>query len=926
MGVIPSATKPVENVDMQPFLSRIGSLHVQTDNGEKLVCRYHDLPLDKQEQIGRIVQLLLRSRSLYTHLQNYRGSFNIVYKKEKEREFFIIAGKTIDLGQSLEETREEKSQRKSLLSEFHSYSEKVGVGSDVLSFIRNMLAAFETAALENIHSKASIAIDGLRFLGGAAGVVGGSILISKGAQKMLNSKEDEEFNLGFLQALSGTGYLAFGISSIMLSVSSYFASAAGFAEAVSTFAISPSLLVMNVGFALIGLYQLTMAGSFRSDFNQAIEKGGVKGGIDFLHENLFLNQEEQEMVDAIADSTERAEKTKEILDRKRAHLGRRIGSEVVEEIAPKVAELKNRGHADAESASLLEKVSEANSREIVKAALLIIVALASIAGALALGPAGTFAFFAALAICWFIVDCAATSNLTADLVWKLHQMVMGFILLLNEGPDEEFMRFLEHSDPTLARADMQVKTSVYLEARAELGGGVYDLFQKIRGKTSLSQGFFDLGCDSEFQAKTEAEAMIRHIQKKHPRFWETIEKDFSRERFENAVESGAAGWDALWIATEFGDFGKRMRVLVAKEFREMMEEVRSAPVPAKLDFSELMDTLKSSMPLFYGFLTKNIGEEKAIKALMQAHEESLAKFPDMEFLSDEERLKPVALDLLSSLFTSEETRSAVFGRFDSAQIQRMAKKKEKGLPLMQLGCSLGAAFSSLERGKTAYGKIKYPELLLSEDEAMILRGHNEYRKLAAKEFPEVYKLAMKTPAIQGRSIQEALEEDLLSLEKPNIEGAQFTVPHQTRIDFHRSPKTSVQGERFESGEVEGMKVLSKLSELAKEDEKLFHLLAALYSQTSKNFVLYFQEEMKRNEVLTGLYIPTSNVLEQRFTQKEDGSFEMNYDFQFTLIPELDGEMVKLPLTATFRLEKENGEWVCRNPVYSDTIQVDGHPR
>lgn len=1094
MGVITSGSNHVEKSDVQSFLGRIGSIHLQSEKGVREVQPFHELPLEMQEQIGRLVQLLLRSRSLLNHLQNHQGKYNIVYKEDGRRRFLIIAGKTIDLDQAFElpeknETVDDRKPEDGVLKQIQSLSGPLAPFTDFLSFVRNALSSFATAALANPHSPVALAVDGLGIAGGVVGGIAcGGIILSKGVEQIANSKEREETELGVLQSVSGVGYLGFGVSSLMFRISSMVESAAAFTQAVGTFGINPTLYVMNVGFLLLGLYQLAIGGAFRSDFNQVVEKGGTQAGIDFLYANLFLTPEE-----------EKSDNAQEILERKRAHFARRTDSEIVEKIAPKIEELKRKfdaGSVDAkamqEALGVLDAVSEANYKEIAQATLFILLASLSILSVVAVGPTGTFAFFAALAVLWFIFDCSRTANWTTDTLWKLHELLLGLIIVTRDGKDEEFMKYLYFLDPRLESADERTQAEVYLKALTDMDGICYKLFKRVqkreseiseqflimmqeirrasingelnssedcvdylfssmpqfyeflagrlpkenvdqvigemlmlahegclarfpeisrlskaeqlkyaalhlldalyestvnvesalvhfeavrekrenkrdsaaqfmrylyaidpvlqeasspeearvilqgyaeswdihfslfnqmRGMNIVSQGFFDLAYDPEFKSHYFADEMIKYIRESYPEFWELYEMNYSEEKFQSAVQSGLSGWEALGKAYKFNVFAQEIGVRVTKDFLEMMEEIRLAPPPADLN------SLKGSMPRFHSFLMRRGTDETVAQALKQSVNLK-------EHMPEGEKIRRSALYLLSSLYSEEMSRAAIFDRFSPDQVKAIREGTESGLPLLQLGCSLAAKFKILGRGKSAYDATLHPELLLTEDEASILKRHREIQNEAAKQYPQAFMEAMKkNPSLTGKAIQECLEYALKFLETVQINGEEVNLPKQMVKDLDRSPVTGIQwfeGEtikkaKFEKGQKGGEKAILRLREMAAGDERLFLLLSALYAQSAKNFLPAFQQEMEEKEVLTGLYVPVIKVPEQQFIQKEDGSFQIKYHFLFMLMSELDGEPVELPMTITLNLEKESGQWVCRNPEHSGTIHSNGHP-
>lgn len=922
----PSAIKSVSETPVQPFLNRIGSIQLQGVNGERIVTPFRELSTAEQEKIGRLIQLFLRSRSFLTHLQNHRGIYNIVLR-DGEKPRIIVAGKTFDLKESKEADSDKEKPADDLLTQVQNLSEGVAITVDSLSIFRNAISAIATAALANPHSFISLAVESAGTIGGVAATVGGPIMMSKGVQKIANAKEEEEFNLGLLQTVSGAGYLGFGLSSILYRVSSFFGSAAGITQAFATFALNPSLYFMNVGFALWGTYQIAIAGSFRSELNQAIEKGGTRGGIDFLYENLFPTKEEQAELDKIADPEKKAEEMKQILERKRAHLERRIGTVAASEIAPEIEEVKRRfdekGDVDGahleKAHFLIDKALKGNYQELAKAALFVTLAVLSIASIAALGPTGTFAFLVALGILWLINDCTTSADFTSEQLWKLHQKILSLIVVAIEGKDEKFMEYLYFLDPELKSAAPEVQAEAYVDAFTDREGEFYRLYRKIleeKKDAEAAQAYLQML--REIRQATLAgdldtpEACLDHLYSATPLFFEWMNEHMSKDEVRDAL-----AW--FWPKAEGFSNGIGLK-LAALGMLDALFEGRSRyknhqPIEAALTYFD--DAKKEP-------------EEKE-HPLVRFFRALIASDPALQETAnvDDARVHMQKhLNTFMDRYSDARKREAIFGRFSPEQIRALAAGEEEGIPLMQLGCSFSQnpEFSSLGSGKTAYQVFAYPELLLTPDETSILQRHREFQERASRAFPQVYEHAMRNPTLEGRSIQNNLLVDILDPGKKVINGEEITLPNQTVADFHRAPDTRFADEVIPGGEEGGARAILRLREMAKGDTRLFLLLAALYGQTAKNFVLFFQEELKKQGVLAGLYAPFSKVREQSFTENRDGSFEIQYDFEFTLTSELDGSQIPpILLRATYRLEKENGEWVCQNPIYSGTIEPDGHP-
>ncbi len=532
---------------VETFSNRIGSVQWQGSGGERVVTRFSDLSPNQQEAIGRMIQAFLRSRPFFTHLQNHRGIFNIVYREGEKR--IIVAGKTFELRESDEPDPDQETPEDDLLTQVQGLSEGVTITVDSLSIVRNAISAIATAALANPHSIAALMVDGAGSLGGVASIVGGTIMTTKGIQKMMNAKEEEEFNLGMLQTVSGTGYLSFGLSSVMYRVSSIFESAAGISQGFLTFALNPALFLMNAGFALWGVYQIAIAGSFRSELNQAIEKGGARGGIDFLYENLFLSPQEQEAIDQIADQKERADETKKILERKKAHLERRIGETAVKEIASEIEEVKRRfddesvldGANFEKALSLIDKALQGNYQQLAKSALFVTLAILSIVSITALGPTGTFAFFVALGVLWLINDCTTMADFTTENLWKLHQRILSLIVVAIDGQDEEFMEYLVFLDPKLKDANPQAQALAYTQAFTDMDGEFYRLYQKIREKRDgeLSAAYLEMLREIRQAAiageLTTPEACADHLFSAAPLFFEHMSERLPKDEVHEQV-------------------------------------------------------------------------------------------------------------------------------------------------------------------------------------------------------------------------------------------------------------------------------------------------------------------------------------------------------------------------------------------------------
>lgn len=520
--------------DSKVVLSNIGSIHLQDLAGKRCILSFSELD---EEGRKTIEELVLRSSDLFDHLKKQSGSFNIVYREKVDRDVILIAGKEIKPDGGREEETDEGFIKKAQAS-----AEPVGVFADGLSLSRNTISSLFKNALENPHSKTSISVNGLGIIGGGAGFAGGAIAISKGVQKMANAKENEEFDLGVFQTIFGAGYLGSGISSILYRASSLIESASSFSQAVLTYGLNPALVLMNASLALMGLYKIAITGSFRSEFNQAIEKEGMQGGVEFLYRNLFLTEEEKQVIQNLPEE-ERVEETKKILDRKREHLERRIGTEALEEIAPKVEALKHSfdmGRADSEhiAKGVLETVSKGNYKEISKAAMLLTLSVLGIVAVAAVGPTGTFVFFAALALLWLLFDCTKTNNFTTEQLWKIYQLLMSLTILATEGVDEHFMAWLSQLDSTFENANDEVKANTYVNARTELNGGIYDLYCKAKEAPEFLLAMAEIRKASFACDLNTREERFDALCSAMPNFYNLMANEFTDQEIELGLNQG----------------------------------------------------------------------------------------------------------------------------------------------------------------------------------------------------------------------------------------------------------------------------------------------------------------------------------------------------------------------------------------------------
>jgi hypothetical protein len=320
-----------------------------------------------------------------------------------------------------------------------SLVEPVGVSVDLASVTRNTRSIFNAAAP---------LVTSLGFLGGLLLMISGLFMISTEYETMMKCRkigDTEGEKQAFLKLEAGIGMVTVGLG-MVVSKMGVVLDAAKLSSVAGNAIINPGSVLMYLFFLMRGICEAKVASAFCSDLNEQL-KNGTDAGIQFLHNQIFLTEAEieglkkknKELNGSDSDLKEALEKAKNNLQKtKLAEFERCTDKKTLDDVIdffkdhliPNNEEdekaLVSREeivleHTADDKVELIDKVKKANFARILKASLLIFIAVAGlaavVAGIVLTGPL-PFIMCAVIAGLWLLFDKQGAADKLADVLWR----------------------------------------------------------------------------------------------------------------------------------------------------------------------------------------------------------------------------------------------------------------------------------------------------------------------------------------------------------------------------------------------------------------------------------------------------------------------------------------------------------------------------
>jgi hypothetical protein len=326
-------------------------------------------------------------------------------------------------GAKVEKEREKKTEGGILAFLKKRAPETVAVGVDLASIARNSLSIVDPLANS---------VTALGFAGGSGGVVSGAWIAYNSIKNFQESKRigDQKGQIqGALNVLGGTAYSGVG-TGMILSKAAIVHGIAGLGTVAGSGLIDPLCLVMYLSILVSAGLSLKETTDFRSSLEESIKNGGLDGGVAFLAKALTLTEEE---IARANDSTDPEKEMARLLDCKAAVFTRNTDQET----CSLVRDALHAGSIDKKkTTAILEAVSKANYRKIIKATVLLIIAISGlIATVVSIAMTGGVPcyLFIIVASMWILIDKSGLSDDLANLLWKMHVPLFG--RLTDLGPE-----------------------------------------------------------------------------------------------------------------------------------------------------------------------------------------------------------------------------------------------------------------------------------------------------------------------------------------------------------------------------------------------------------------------------------------------------------------------------------------------------------
>ncbi len=459
------------------FIGRIDNFILE--NGSKRIVPYAKTSPELKEKVARLLEGLLGFDSIRRYFQNSHGDLQIGLKKDGERIFLLLGDEKVDLEgneahdifqsliacddaspiesdqemvdrvvkEKLEKMRDDLQNGSNLAK----IAELTAVVSDLLSICRNS---------SSVVTPAAISIMAMGITGGALSTLSGTIMLVNAAiDAHGSSKIGDTEGMAMAGLFGATGVSLAALSAgMVVNKAASLQGAAGAAGAAGMYVVNPFSIAMNVFFLGYSSYQMHNATTFRSDLNESVELGGAKGGIDFLHDQLYLNETDEKELQLIKDPEQQNAERVRRLDCKWARFERRTDKETLQAILPKVGVIKkafDEGSADVKTVEdakdLLQTVLHANYKEIIKTTILILASLIGVAATfvgMTMSGGAPLILFALLGALWLFVDKSGITDYIAEGCWSLH-------LKLLDGLDTSLLPSI---DQLLANPAVQFET------------------------------------------------------------------------------------------------------------------------------------------------------------------------------------------------------------------------------------------------------------------------------------------------------------------------------------------------------------------------------------------------------------------------------------------------------------------------------------
>jgi hypothetical protein len=617
---------------------------------EKRIVPYAETSLAFQKKFESLFNGLLGSESISSFFENCQGNQKIELKKISGSIFLVHKSQVMPLDgeeaktifQSLAVDKIVQQKLEQMQAELNNggslarIAQPVAVLSDLMSIYRNSASVATPAALHILAM--GVASGALSSVTGAIMVVNAALDIHK------SGKIGDREGMALASLFGATGASLTGLSvGMVVTKAAALQGATAIASAAGLYVYNPISIAMNVFLMGYASYQMHQLSSFRTDLQESVEAGGVKGGINFLHEQLNLTEVEEASLKLIEDPAKKQSERMRLLECRWARFERRTDKATLQSLLPKISEIKktfDAGKPDVETLagakSILETVLHVNHREMVKTSLLILVAViglvATIVGMTVTG--GTPALlFALLGVMWLVLDKAGVTDYIAEGLLFLH------------------LRLLEQLDSSL------LSTMTSFEEMDEI---------------------FDVK-NPDFHA-----LITRSVKKLYQR-----DSGFKSASMERKSQVFISAYGSTWSSCS--KFYDQLQEFPEQEkWLDLIDEIRFVPV------SDLAKVLAKC----------GIDNKSPEAALKLSREEWLAENPLLRFLPEGEQLKNAAIYYLHSIYSQSLLSADKANLYkNKSSIQDLLSAEIAHVEEMEVGGKKMKLFTQLEKDYLRHPKI-----------------------------------------------------------------------------------------------------------------------------------------------------------------------------------------------------------------------------